>query len=72
MPVKKELGCDKAISTFTKIDLFSKPIELTYEGSVYNKTIVGAGTTVILIVGMMFVGLQDFAKVTGKHINLVN
>ena len=54
------------------IDLFSKTIELTYNGSVYNDTVFGAVTTILLVVMIMSVGLNDFIKVSEKHVTTIN
>ena len=57
MPTKKKLTCQAAKNKFTTIDLFSKRIELTYEGRMYNDTFFGASSTVLLVIAMLFVGL---------------
>ena len=68
----KKKTCKDAKNKFTNIDLFSKRIELTYEGHMYNDTMFGACTTVLLVICMLSVGLQGFIQVTEKKISLVN
>ena len=72
MSSKKKMDCKEASKTFTNIDLFSKRIELTYEGRMYNDTVFGASTTILLLIALLFIGLHNFVKVSEKQITVVN